>query len=132
MNMTLRLAAPAAFDRVDDEIDRMVAILARHAQAARVEPQGDTQFAGRDRRRWSAAKALIVEIAAGHVLPREDASGSDDLPAAIERLYELWPAASTSTYLEVHDLGLDAARRSLAALRRSRRHTAGLGIEACV
>jgi hypothetical protein len=115
MNMTLRLAEPlAAPTAVDGEIDRLVAIIAQHARAARIDVRGDTSHEGRDRRRWTAAKALLAEIAAGRVLPQPE-SGPDDLTTAIGRLYELWPAASTATYLDVHDLQAGAALKMLGS-----------------
>lgn len=116
MNVTLRLAEPAS-TLVDDEIDRLVTIIAQYARAARIEVGGDAPHTGRDRRRWTTAKALLAEIAVGRVLPQPEAPDSDDLAAAIGRLYELWPAASTGTYLDVHDLQAGAALKVLGSHR---------------
>lgn len=130
MNMTLRLADPgSASTAVDREIDRLVTVIAQHARAARIDMREDAAHAGRDRRRWTVAKALLAEIAAGRKLP--EASGRDELADAVGRLYELWPAASTAVYLEVHDLGIDAARRSLATPRRISGRTFNVGLETC-
>lgn len=112
MNMMLHVAGPVdASTHVDRAIERLVGAVARHARKAGPGPAAD-MFAGRDRRRWTLAKALLAQVAQG------DIEIDADLMNEIGQLYELWPSASTATYVELHDLGLGAAMGALVAHRR--------------